>query len=70
MQKLAVKVNDVCYICKFNLSNTHNIIGSCNFVQKLLLCSLGIKHADYMSNLNNLIVKCLLIEAKTFILLF
>ena len=40
------------YNGKFNLSNALNTIGSCTFffVQKLLSCSLGIQHAEYMSS--------------------
>ena len=38
---------------KLNLCNAHSTIGSRNFVQNAFLCSLGIQHADCMSNLHN-----------------
>ena len=43
----------------FNLAKTHNAIGSQNLYSKAFMCSLGIQHAYFMSNLNDVTIKCL-----------
>ena len=54
----------------FNFTYTHTITGSHNFVPNVFMSPLGILSADFMSNLNNLTVKCLLSVSQTFILPF
>ena len=38
---------------KNNLCNATNTVGSGTFVPKAFICREGIRHADYMTNLNN-----------------
>ena len=57
MHRSDVKVNNIGdnYHFKglFDLSNTHNTFGNGNFAPNVLIRSLGVQHANYMSSLNN-----------------
>ena len=75
MHGSAVKSNDVSHNFQFSKGNliyvTHiTLLKAVILFKLLLLCSLGIKLANYIRNLNNKIVKCLFSVAQTFILLF